>query len=417
MSGVPWFLTDPAGITEAADDFGHVVHEVPAWVAQPTNAMEVAALVRYAAADGLTFRARGCGHSVYGHAQADSGVVCYLGGLDLKYDIGAGKLSVGAGALWSTVLAATTRMGMTPPVLTDYLDLSVGGTLSAGGIGGASHHHGPQVDHVLELEVVTLSGEIIRCSPSLYPDVFFGVLAGQGRAGIITRATISLVPAPTRVRRYKIPCPSVATLIACQRIVARERRFGYLEGQIAADESARWSYVLEAGAFYSAEPPADAALLDGLSLSPSSGEIEDLDYVSFCERMVPGVRLLAGTGDWYRPHPWLSVFLPTDAAERYVVDALDGLTPATVGPIPMLLYPLRRGGAPAPGLPTPAGDDDGLFYSFSILRTVPDDRDAINAALDDNQRLANAAVEAGGTVYPISALRSPVRQVAGARWI
>jgi cytokinin dehydrogenase len=127
------------------------------------------------------------------------------------------------------------------------------------------------------------------------------------------------------------------------------------------------------------------------------------------------MRLLARSGDWYRPHPWLSVFLPMDAAERYVADALDGLTPATAGPIPMLLYPLRRGSVPAPGLATPPGDDNGLFCTFSILRTVSDDRDAINAALDDNQRLASAATEVGGTVYPISAVRSPAGQVTGTR--
>ncbi len=413
MSKVPWFLTDSADITAAADDFGHVVHEVPAWVARPTDAMQVAALVRQAAAEGLAFRPRGCGHSVYGQAQAGGEVVCYTGGLNQVYDISGGTLDAGAGTRWRAVVAAATRVGMTPPVLTDYLDLSVGGTLSAGGIGGASHHHGPQVDHVLDLEVVTLSGEIIRCSPSQRPDVFFGVLAGHGKAGIITRATIPLVPAPTRVRRYKIFCPTVATLLACQRIAARQRRFGYLEGQIAADQSGRWSYVLEAGAFYSAEPPTDAALLDGLSLTMGQAEIEDLDYVSFCDRMQDGVRLLAASGDWYRPHPWLSVFLPIDAAERYVADALDGLTPATVGPIPMLLYPLRRGGVPAPGLVTPPGDDDGLFCTFSILRTVPYDRDAISAALDDNHRLASAAIEAGGTVYPISAVRSLAAQMSG----
>ncbi len=78
----------------------------------------------------------------------------------------------------------------------------------------------------------------------------------------------------------------------------------------------------------------------------------------------------------------------------------------------MLLYPLRRGGVPAPGLATPPGDNDGLFCTFSILCTLPDDRDAINT-LDDNQRLATAAIEAGGTVYPISAVRSLAVQLSG----
>jgi hypothetical protein len=67
----------------------------------------------------------------------------------------------------------------------------------------------------------------------------------------------------------------------------------------------------------------------------------------------------------------------------------------------MLLYPLRRGPVPAPGLATPSGDADGLFWSFSILRTVADDADAITAALAENAELAQAAVAAGGTVYPI----------------
>jgi cytokinin dehydrogenase len=87
--------------------------------------------------------------------------------------------------------------------------------------------------------------------------------------------------------------------------------------------------------------------------------------------MVPGVRLLAATGDWYRPHPWLSVFLPVDAVEQYVNDALAMLTPETLGPIPMLLYPLRRGPVPPPGLATPAGEE--TFFMFSILRTASTD--------------------------------------------
>src|SRR5437588_9356342 len=83
---------------------------------------------------------------------------------------------------------------LTPPVLTDYLELTVGGTLSAGGIGGTSHRHGPQVDHVRELEVVTGTGEIVTCSPASNTAVFSGALAGYGQAGIITRATIPLIP-------------------------------------------------------------------------------------------------------------------------------------------------------------------------------------------------------------------------------
>ena len=130
---------------------------------------------------------------------------------------------------------------------------------------------------------------------------------------------------------------------------------------------------------------------------------EDTDYLTFCHRLLPGIRLLAEAGDWYRPHPWFSAFLPSDATEWYVADVLRTLTPETLGPIPTLLYPLRRGPIPAPGLATPAADTDGLFYTLSILRTVTGGPDATAAALAGNQSLARAVIEIGGTVYPITA--------------
>jgi FAD/FMN-containing dehydrogenase len=52
---------------------------------------------------------------------------------------------VDAGAKWSEVLAATLPQGLTPPVLTDYLELSVGGTLVVGGIGGTTSRYGMQI--------------------------------------------------------------------------------------------------------------------------------------------------------------------------------------------------------------------------------------------------------------------------------
>jgi FAD/FMN-containing dehydrogenase len=392
----------PGAITAAADDFGHMTHLVPVAVVTPGSAEDVADVIWHAAPSGLIVRPRGAGYSVAGQAQCDGGIVCDLAGLDQISLLGPDRISVGAGARWSTVLSAALHHGLTPPVLTNYLGLSAGGTLATGGIGGASHLYGPQVDHVLELEVVTPGGEIVVCSPGNHEQVFFSALAGQGRSGIITRATIPLVPAPQRVRVFKIRVPSLATFVACQLRLARARRFGYVEGQIAASGSGGWEYVLEIGAFYSGYAPDDRALLDGLT----PDEVTDFGYEAFCHRMMDGVRRLAATGDWYQPHPWLSVFLPVHEVGWYVSEALATLAADTAGPVPILLYPLRRGLVPAPGLETPAADRDGLFYSLSILRTVPGTAEAIGDALRSNRELAEKAIASDGTVYPISALES-----------
>jgi FAD/FMN-containing dehydrogenase len=386
-------------VTAAADDFGHTVHKVPALVAFPADMSTVASIALYAHSHGIQLVPRGAGHSVYGQAQSDGGIVCDLTRLDAVTLEDAETISTEAGARWSRVLDAGLAHGLTPPVLTDYLELTVGGTLSAGGIGGASHAYGPVIDHVRELEVVTPAGKVVRCSANRNPDTFFGALGSGGSGGIITRARLPLVPAPEQVRVCQIAYPDVSALVADQLRLARERRLGYIEGQIELGEDGEWRFSAELGIFSRAgQSPGDPALE---ALSRRTTNIEDMSYRDFCYRMTPGVRLLAATGDWYQPHPWFSAFLPSGAVERYVNSALAELTLATVGPIPTLLYPLRRGSVPAPGLVTPAHDE--LFFAFSILRTTQAD-DALAEALTSNERLARDALAAGGTVYGISAL-------------
>jgi cytokinin dehydrogenase len=388
-------------ITGAADDFGHIVHKVPDLVAFPCCADEVASVMRYGAERGVRVVPRGAGHSVFGQAQCDGGTVCDMSTVNSVAMTDSSTVAAGAGARWGAVLDVCLRHGLTPPVLTDYLELSVGGTLSVGGIGGTAHVYGPQVDHVRELEVVTPVGERVICSPDRDADVFFGVLGGGGGSGIIVRASIPLVAAHERVRVYRVPFPTVGALIVAQTKLAQELWFDYIEGQILRDENGAWRFIAEVGAYHGGDSVVDDRALDGIGAGSGPIETEDMTYLDFCRRMVPGVRLLAATGDWYRPHPWFSVFLPVNAVERYVNDALAGLTPETLGPVPMLLYPLRRGPAPATGLVTPAGE--GMFFSFSILRTAATD-EAVAISLARNEQLEQAALAVGGTRYGISTM-------------
>lgn len=432
---------DLEAVTAAADDFGHAVHRVPSLVAVPADVRSVIDVARYAHRAGLALVPSGSRHSVSGQAQSDDGIVCDMTGLSAVAirepgsrpasasaavsGSGSPSVSVEAGARWSTVLDATLAYGLTPPVLPDYMELSVGGTLSVGGIGGASHVYGPVVDQVCSLDIVTSNGSRVEgCSPDHRAEVFFGALGTGDSGGIITSAELPLVPAPAWVRVHQVPCPDVGALVAAQLEAVREERFGYVEGQILLAEKGTWEFSAELGVFLDALPdsPAGPGSMPGGAPSGSSGglsgassgdgDVEDMTYRDFCHRMTPGVRLLAATGDWYRPHPWFSVFLPVDAVEEYVNAALATMTAATVGPLPSLLYPMRRGEMRARGLATPPVAADELFYAFTILRTT-ETPDALAAALASNERLAQAALAAGGTVYRISALptASGLRQV------
>lgn len=62
---------------------------------------------------------------------------------------------VGGHELWVDVLRACLSHGVAPVSWTDYLHLTVGGTLSNAGISGQTFRYGPQISNVLELDVIT----------------------------------------------------------------------------------------------------------------------------------------------------------------------------------------------------------------------------------------------------------------------
>ena len=62
------------------------------------------------------------------------------------HDIKPDRVVVDAGITWRDLLDATLARGLTPPVLTNYLGLSIGGTIAVGGIGSASSRHGMQTE-------------------------------------------------------------------------------------------------------------------------------------------------------------------------------------------------------------------------------------------------------------------------------
>jgi cytokinin dehydrogenase len=115
------------------------------------------------------------------------------------------------GELWVDVLQATLKEGLAPNSWTDYLHVTVGGTLSNAGVGGQTFRHGPQISSVLQLEVVTGKGEIVPCSASEQSELFFAVLGGLGQFGIITKARILLAPAPQKV----VYCTVVQAAACC----------------------------------------------------------------------------------------------------------------------------------------------------------------------------------------------------------
>jgi FAD/FMN-containing dehydrogenase len=386
-------ITDPVALDAAADDFGHIVRRLPRAVVRPTSVADVVAVIN----TGIPVVARGFGHATGGQAQVADGIVVDMTGLASVHDVADDRIVVAAGCTWRSVVAAAP--GRTPPVLTDYLGVSVGGTLSAGGVGGTSHRYGVQTDNVLALDVVTGDGRVVNCSPG--DDVFDAALAGYGQAGIITSATLRLVPAPAMVRRYVLVYPSAGARAADQRRLIADGRFAHVQGQTVAGENG-WLHLLEAGAYHGPQgEPDDSALLADLAYVGS--EITELSYPEFADRLAVGEAMLRQTGEWSHPHPWWNAFLPDSTVDDFMARLLARLTPAGLGASGLLLtYPIHTAPLRTPRFPVP---DEPVVFLVALLRTgSPDDPVELANLLADNDYWYGEAVAAGGTVYPIGTL-------------
>lgn len=391
--------TDEAIRKAAADDFGHIVHRQPIAVLKPGSKTDIVKIVQFARTHQLKIAARGQGHSSNGQAQVEAGIVIDMSPLNHIVQIGPDRAEVEGGALWLELLQATIAQGLTPPVLTDYLELSIGGTLSAGGIGGASHRYGVQVDQVLELEVVTGQGTLETCSPSQNQTLFEAVLAGLGQCGIIVQATIRLMPAQQQARVFLLFYDDLATFTQDQRLLISDERFNYLEGQVVPAPNGGWRYMIEAVSFYTpSNEPNNGALLAGLNYLPGSEQITDPTYFDFANRLAPVVETLKSIGVWSFPHPWLNLFVPSSNVDRFVGEVVSTLTLADTGQGPILLYPVKTWRFTRPLFRTPS---ENIAFLFAILRTAPPEPAVINQMVAANRDLFERDRALGGYRYPV----------------
>ncbi|RLK55502.1 FAD-binding protein [Actinokineospora cianjurensis] len=392
-------VTDVAALTEAADDYGQIAHRRPRAVLRPGSVSDVVKVVRFAAEHRIPVAVRGQGHSTFGQAQAPGGVVIDSRTLATVHRVSARGVVVDAGATWLEVTKAALAAGFTPPVATDYLGLSVGGTLSVGGIGGATSRHGLLVDTVRELEVVTGEGKVVRCSSTVERDLFEAVLGGLGQYAVIVRATLDLVPAPTTARIYHLSYPDLRSMTAAQRIALADGRFDYLEGQVVWSGTG-WTYLLEGGVYHSAKAPDDKAVVRGLPIAAKT-EITGMPYFEWLNRVYAVVEQLRPLRF---PNPWLNLFLPDRATDSYIENLLAELTPADTGGGPILLYPFTRKRLTRPMVSVP---DSPVVFILSILRVVaPPDEAVVRKLLVDNRSAYDKALAVGGTQYPIGSIPS-----------
>ena len=421
--------TSPAVLAKFSADFGDLVTGTPKAVLRPGSVRDVVTMVRYARRNGLTIAMNGQSgsgddlesHSNYGQATVPGGISIDSKGLSTVHSIGPTSVVADAGVAWSTLLDATLAHGLTPPALTDYIKLSVGGTVSVGGIGGTVQKYGLQCDTVEEIEVVTGEGRLLTASPTVRPDLFNAVVAGAGQCGIIVRVKLKLVPAPAKVTVFELRYHDLATYLADAEMLLRDGRFTHQEGQIArkADDSG-WDYTIEAGAYYTPPTAPDRdKLLAGLHDDRAALQVTETDYRSWAYRLDAFEQTLKAGNYWHQPHPWLSLIVPASKVRQLAESVLAEVKGADLGVGFCFLYPFYAAKLTRPlfAVPEPA---EPVTYLFDLLRLpVPNDP-GIGRMLAQNRRFYERAVALGAKRYLVGAIpgmgRADWRRHFGPNW-
>ena len=375
------------GAIAAGVDFGRLVRATGVEVVEPSSVDELAAAVRAAGADRTSIAVRGFALSQGGQSVPASSRSLSLHRLAAvgEVDLACLTIECEAGSTWRQVLRRTLEHGLVPVVLPNNLDLSVGGTVSVGGIGANSHRHGPIAAQVRSLSVVTGEGSVVVCSPGVHPELFDAVRGGAGAFGVIARLTLALRRAGRFVRVTRLLFDDLCSWAETQAALSREGAFEHLEGWCVPTEAGPWRFALSVGSEHGGVATDDSAFACPGAVLEDGGNV---DCYQFCARSDSRFDAMRRSGQWSMAHPWVDALVPLARVEEIVPAILRLLPPAIAAGL--RLIGVRRGDLPRFIAAPPAPE---LACIAIVPPGVAGDLDSVLAALT---RAHDRLVAAGG---------------------
>lgn len=205
--------TDEGALRAHAGDKWHAA-VLPQAVALPRCAEEVASVLRFAAQRGVPVTARGAGVGyVGGCVPVRGGIVLSTARMRRIIEINPadGVAVVEPGVLTAELQAACAELGwFYPPDPASRKESSIGGNIATNAGGPRCLKYGVTRAYVLGLQVALADGRLLTCGGRTHKNKqgfdLVGLFCGsEGMLGVITQATLRIIPAP----------PARAALSAC----------------------------------------------------------------------------------------------------------------------------------------------------------------------------------------------------------
>ena len=183
-----------AGYDAAREVQNAALDRRPAMIVRVANTEDVRRRIAFAREAGLRLTVRGGGHSPAGHAVADRALMVDCSGMrDLGIDPERRLAWAEPGLTAGDYTRAAAAHGLATP-LGDTASVGMAGITLSGGVGFLARGHGLTIDHLVSVEIVTASGDVLTASETSNPDLFWALRGGDGNFGIVTRLQYRLVP-------------------------------------------------------------------------------------------------------------------------------------------------------------------------------------------------------------------------------
>jgi glycolate oxidase len=231
-------VTAPDAVEKYRFDWTHdATAGTPLAAVRVETAEQVQVTMRWATTHGIPVVPRGAGSGLSGGALAvDGGIVLSTERMrTIEIDTASRVAVVEPGALNAEVKRAAAGHGLWyPPDPSSYEICSIGGNIATNAGGLCCVKYGVTTDYVLGLDVVLADGTLVTLGGTRVKDVaglpLLKLFVGsEGTLGIVTRATLRLVPAQPPVSTVVATFPTVAAAAAAVIELGRTVRASLVE--------------------------------------------------------------------------------------------------------------------------------------------------------------------------------------------
>ena len=168
----------------------------------------------------------------------------------LDIDPGGKSCVAEPGVTFEALVKETLKHHLVPMIVPELKTITIGGAVAGGAVESMSFRHGAFHDSCLEYELVTGTGQIIRCSPESNPEIFEMMHSSFGTLGILTRLKFRLLPAAAFVRVDYVRFRTLDTFLQAIRDHSGKRDVDFMDGIVHSPRD----FILCLGSFVEEAP-------------------------------------------------------------------------------------------------------------------------------------------------------------------